>query len=111
MAKVYFFDCGLRNALIDNFQPMEMRADQGALFENLVVSEAYKANMYGRYGYQLHFWRTTDGSEVDLVLVKGNDLMGLEIKSSWHGAGRTNRAFTHRYPSATLAIVSPRNYL
>lgn len=111
MAKVYFFDCGLRNALIDNFQPMEMRADQGALFENLVVSEAYKANMYGRYGYQLHFWRTTDGSEVDLVLVKGNDLMGLEIKSSWHGAGRTNRAFTHRYPSAALAIVSPRNYL
>lgn len=111
MAKVYFFDCGLRNALIDNFQPLEVRADQGALFENLVVSEIYKASIYGGFGYRLHFWRTTDGSEVDLVLVKGDTLTGLEIKSSSRGTGRTNRAFLHRYPSATLTTITPNNYL
>ena len=108
MAKVYFFDCGLRNALIDNFQPMESRADQGALFENLVISEVYKSNIYAGLGYTLHFWRTTDGSEVDLVLTKGDAVTGIEIKSSNR---RPNRAFLQRYPSATLTTVTPSNYL
>ncbi len=108
MAKIYFFDCGLRNALIDNFQPLESRADQGALFENLVVSEVYKSNIYGGFGYTLHFWRTTDGSEVDLILTKGDIITGIEIKSSNH---RINRAFLRRYPSATLTAVTPDNYL
>lgn len=111
MAKIYFFDCGLRNALIDNFQPIETRSDAGALFENLVVSESYKANIYGGFGYTLHFWRTTDGSEVDLVLAKGDTLAGLEIKSSPRGTNRKNQAFLHRYPSATLATITPDNYL
>ena len=108
MAKIYFFDCGLRNALIDNFLPLESRADQGALFENLVMSEVYKSNIYGGFGYTLHFWRTTDGSEVDLVLTKSNTLTGIEIKSSNR---RPNRAFLQRYPSATLTTVTPSNYL
>lgn len=108
MAKVYFFDCGLRNAVIGNFDPINERPDAGALFENLVVSEVYKANAYGRFGYTLHFWRTTDGSEVDLVLTKGDAIMGIEIKSS---SRRTNQAFLHRYPSATLSTITPDNYL
>lgn len=108
MAKVYFYDCGLRNALIENFQPMDVRADAGQLFENLVVSEAYKANTYGGFGYTVHFWRTTDGSEVDLVLVKGESLVGLEIKLS---PRRVNRAFLNTYPHARLSTVTIRNWL
>lgn len=108
MTKVYFFDVGLRNAIIGNFDPMNARPDAGALFENLVVSEVYKANIYGNFGYQLHFWRTTDGSEVDLVLTRGDTIMGFEIKSS---PRRTNQAFLHRYPSATLSTITPSNYL
>ncbi|MDP1722091.1 MAG: ATP-binding protein [Candidatus Gottesmanbacteria bacterium] len=108
MAKVYFFDVGLRNAIIGNFNPMNSRPDSGALFENLVVSECYKANVYGHFGYQLHFWRTTDGSEVDLVLSKGDTLIGLEVKSS---SRRTNQAFLNRYPTATLSTITPNNYL
>ncbi len=108
MPKIYFFDCGLRNAILDNFQPIDARPDAGALFENLVVSEVMKANYYGSFGYTLHFWRTTDGSEVDLVLEKEKTLIGLEIKSS---ARRTNRAFINRYPHATIATVTPANYL
>lgn len=109
MAKVYFYDCGLRNALIESFQPMEIRADVGQLFENLVVSEAYKANSYGGFGYDLHFWRTTDGSEVDLVLTKGDTLAGFEVKST--PGVRVNRAFLHRYPRAQLHTVTMRNWL
>ncbi len=108
MAKVYFFDVGLRNAIIGNFDSMSARPDSGALFENLVVSEVYKANNYGNFGYQLHFWRTTDGSEVDLVLTRGDTITGFEIKSSTR---RTNQAFLHRYPSATLSTITPSNYL
>lgn len=111
MAKVYFFDCGLRNALIENFQPMEMRADAGALFENLVVSEVYKANMYSRLGYQLHFWRTTDGSEVDLVLTREDILTAFEIKYSPHKIQRVNQAFMHRYPEAAFGTITTSNYL
>jgi predicted AAA+ superfamily ATPase len=111
MAKVYFFDCGLRNALIGNFQPIEVRNDTGALFENFLVSEVYKANMYGRFGYQLHFWRTTDGSEVDLVLVRGDDIRGIEVKFSTRGGKRKNQAFLNRYPSARLMTATPINYL
>lgn len=108
MAKIYFFDCGLRNALIDNFQPMDARADARQLFENLVVSEVYKANSYGGFGFRLHFWRTTDGSEVDLVLALGDTLAGLEIKLS---PRRGNRAFFHYYPHAQLHTVTLRNWL
>lgn len=108
MPKIYFFDCGLRNALLDNFSHIDARGDAGALFENLVFSEVMKANYYGNFGYRLHFWRTTDGSEVDLVLEKGDRLIGLEIKSSTR---RTNVAFRNRYPHATLATLTPANYL
>ncbi|KKT74677.1 MAG: hypothetical protein UW69_C0029G0005 [Microgenomates group bacterium GW2011_GWA2_44_7] len=55
MPKIYFYDVGLRNALIDNFQPLEMRPDGGALWENFVMSEIVKANYYGSFGYQIHF--------------------------------------------------------
>jgi predicted AAA+ superfamily ATPase len=108
MTKVYFFDTGLRNAVIGNFDPMHARPDSGVLFENLVVAEVYKANLYGRFGYSLHFWRTTDGSEVDLVITKGDVITGIEIKSS---ARRINQAFINRYPDATLSIITLENYL
>lgn len=108
MQKIYFYDCGLRNALIENFQPMDRRADTGQLFENLVISEVYKGNSYGSFGYALHFWRTTDGSEVDLVLTKGDSLIGFEIKTS---VKHTNRAFLTRYPQAKLFVVTMNNFL
>lgn len=108
MAKVYFFDVGLRNAIIGNFDPMDARPDAGALFENLVVAEVYKANVFGRFGYNLHFWRTTDGSEVDLVITKGEEIIGMEIKFS---RSQANQAFLHRYPAAQLFAITRNNYL
>lgn len=106
MSKIYFYDVGLRNALIDNFQPMAIRADAGAVWENFVVSEIWKANYYGGFGYKLHFWRTKQGSEMDLVLARENKLIGLEIKS---GRRRLNIAFKNRYPQAKISVVTPRN--
>lgn len=105
--KIYFYDCGLRNALISDFRPFSTRPDAGQLFENLVVSEVYKANYYGRFGYRLNFWRTTDGAEVDLVLEKENSLVGLEVKLT---KNRTNGAFLNRYPTAKLFNANQSNF-
>jgi len=106
MSKIYFYDVGLRNALIDNFQPLAVRGDVGALWENFVISEIWKANYYGSFGYKLHFWRTKQGSETDLVLERNDRLVGLEIKS---GRRRTNIAFKNRYPQAKVSTITKHN--
>lgn len=108
MPKVYFYDVGLRNALINNFEPAATRGDMGQLFENFVVSEIIKANYYGNFGYGLNFWRTKSGSEVDLVLKKGEgEIIALEIKAR---AKRVNQAFINRYPESKMVVVSKDNF-
>lgn len=108
MPKVYFQDLGLRNALIDNFQPIESRSDSGALFENFIISELYKYNSYGDFGYHFNYWRTKSGSEVDLVLSKSDGtLLAIEIKSKNQ---RVNQSFKVRYPQAQMRVVTRENY-
>ena len=108
MPKIYFHDLGLRNALIQNFQPINTRIDNGQLFENFIISELLKYNQYDNFGYQLHYWRTKSGSEIDLVLSKSdNTLLGIEIKNK---PRRTNQAFQHRYPHAITSTISRNNY-
>lgn len=108
MPKVYFYDLGLRNALIENFQPINNRADGGHLFENFILSETLKTNYYGDFGYKLNYWRTKQGSEIDLVLSKGDgELRGVEIKTS----SRTgNTAFLNRYPQAKVITITKENF-
>jgi uncharacterized protein len=108
MPKVYFYDLGLRNALIENFQDIKLRNDSGALFENFVISELYKYNSYGNFGYHFNFWRTKSGSEVDLILNKTNEeLIAIEIKSR---SGRLNQAFKNRYPKSSSRIITKDNF-
>ncbi len=106
MPKIYFYDVGLRNALIDNFESLTLRPDAGALWENFVIAEILKANYYGNFGYKLYFWRTKQGSEIDLVLAKEKELIGLEIKSHIR---RLHTAFKHRYPQAKVGVVTKKN--
>lgn len=105
--KIYFWDLGLRNALINNFAPTESRGDFGQLFENFVIADLLKKNVYQGDQYQFHYWRTGSGSEVDLVLTKHDQLLAFEIKS--HNR-RINRAFLSRYPHARLKVISQNNY-
>lgn len=108
MPKIYFHDLGLRNALIENFQPLESRGDTGALFENFIISELYKYNIYGDFGCKFNFWRTKSGSEVDLVLSQpGGPLLAIEIKNKQQ---RINRAFTQRYRNSKIMVISRDNY-
>jgi uncharacterized protein len=108
MSKIYFYDCGLRNALIDNFQPINHRTDSGHLFENFIISEVLKTNYYGNFGYKLNYWRTKQGSEIDLVLSKtSGELRGIEIKSSARVGGT---AFLNRYPQAKVITITKQNF-
>lgn len=108
MPKVFFYDLGLRNALINNFEPLGVRGDAGWLFENFVVLELLKYNYYGKFGYSFNYWRTKSGSEVDLVLSKpGSSLLAVEIKNQ---SRRINQAFLARYPGSKLTVISRENY-
>lgn len=107
MNKYYFYDLGLRNALIENFNPIQSRQDFGAIFENFMISELLKINIYGKFGYKINFWRTKQGSEIDLVLTKDEEILGVEIKV---GKGRVNQAFLNRYPKARVQTVTPLNF-
>lgn len=108
MPKVYFYDVGLRNALIDNFSSTTIRPDAGALFENFIIAEAAKANYYGNFGFALHYWRTRQGSEIDLVLSKTDGtLWGVEIKVSDRPIGT---AFLNRYPQAKVITITKENF-
>lgn len=78
--KIYFYDTGLRNALINNFDPLDIRPDKGALFENYIVSEFYKKNLNHKEGKNFFFYRSYQGEEVDLLTMKGGELLGYECK-------------------------------
>ena len=106
-AKIYFYDLGLRNSLIDNFSSISIRNDLGALFENFIVAEILKLNSYGEFGYHLNYWRTKQGSEIDLVLSKESNLIGVEIK---YHEGKVTKGFSNRYPKAKTLIINAHNF-
>jgi predicted AAA+ superfamily ATPase len=110
LRKVYFYDLGVRNALINNFNPLELRQDVGALWENFVISERIKRNHNRRRWANTYFWRTYDGAELDYIEEEGGRLAGLECKwaaEKW----RAPAAFVAAYPGSELALVNRYNYL
>lgn len=108
--KWYFFDNGIRNALIGNFNHLELRNDIGQLWEQYVLSERIKYNSYRNYKPQYFFWRTYDGQEIDLLELNNGQLQALECK--WKGAkAKKPVAFAKAYPEAQFAIVDHDNYL
>ena len=107
--KVYFYDNGVRNAVISNFAPLEMRTDVGALWENLMVSERVKHNAYqGRYA-QHYFWRTHDQKEIDLVEIEDGRINTFEFKWNSRKIPPMPNLFASAYPDAGYQVVTPEN--
>ena len=105
--KIYFYDLGLRNAIIDNFDDLAIRTDAGAMFENFIITEVLKCNQYLNNGYKLNYWRLTTGSEVDLVISNNQELYGCEIKMK---KGNVSTVFSRRYKNAKNKLISSDNY-
>lgn len=78
--KIYFYDNGIRNMIIGNFNPLNLRSDMGALWENFLVSERRKQNLYKNSFAKMYFWRTKQQQEVDFVEEKNGKLNGFEFK-------------------------------
>lgn len=110
--KVYFYDNGIRNAVIQNFAPLALRNDTGALWENFFISERIKANEYaGRYA-RSYFWRTTDQQEIDYIEETDGEFTAFEMK--WNPRRQTvslPAIFQKTYQVKQTAIVTPENYI
>jgi hypothetical protein len=80
MRKIYFYDTGIRNAIINNFNPLDTRNDAGHLFENFCIVERMKHREYNMIHANQYFWRTYDGSEIDLIEEREGKIFAYEIK-------------------------------
>lgn len=110
LRKIYFWDVGVRNALINNLNPIESRTDAGALWENFVIVERIKALQNARRGFSSYFWRTHQQQEIDYIEECDGKLMAIEIKRKARGA-RIPKTFTKAYPEAETSIITPDNLL
>jgi predicted AAA+ superfamily ATPase len=108
--KIYFNDVGIRNALINDFRPIEVRSDAGALFENYVINELRKQNENSQVFARFYFWRNVDQREIDLVLEKDRQLHPIEIKWNPGKKVRLTKSFTKIYGEHELTVVHRDNY-
>lgn len=109
-SKYYFLDNGIRNAIIANFNLLDIRDDIGKLWENFLVVERLKKQSYTQIYSNNYFWRTWDQKEVDWVEERNGQLFGYEFK--WKNKSRKGSpAWKDNYPDANLEIVDNANYL
>ena len=80
LKKIYFYDMGIRNAVINNFNFLDSRKDVGMLWENFIIAERMKFRLYHQISAEQYFWRTYDGNEIDLIEEEGGKLRGYELK-------------------------------
>ncbi len=108
--KIYFYDCGIRNAVIGNYNPIRMRTDIGALWENYLISERMKKLQYEKSRANSYFWRTAQQQEVDYVEENDNQLYAYEFKWNTLKKAKIPKAFTNAYPHAQTSIITPENF-
>ena len=108
--RYYFYDNGIRNALINNFNLPENRNDVGMLWENMMVMERIKKQEYHKIFSNNYFWRTYDQKEVDLVEERDGKLYGFEFKWSPRKA-KIPKVFLKLYPNAELRVIHRENFM
>lgn len=110
-SKWYFFDNGIRNAIINDFRLLDLRNDIGPLWENYIISERVKKNSYLKEHVQYHFWRNYNQQEIDLIEVKNGKISAFEFKYSPDKKVKVPAAFATAYPEASFERISRDNYL
>jgi len=110
-AKYYFYDNGVRNAIISQFNSLTNRDDIGPLFENFVVMERMKDNAYQKRFGSSYFWRTYDGQEIDLIEERSGKLYGFEIKWSPKAKTKIPKDWLKKGEDAEYKVINNKNYL
>lgn len=106
--RFYFWDNGIRNAIISRFEPLQLRNDQGRLWENFCISERMKKQIYSQAFSSFYFWRTYDQQEIDLIEENGATVSAWEFK--WGPKpGKAPVGFSRTYPEAGFQTINPEN--
>jgi hypothetical protein len=108
--KIYFYDNGIRNALIANFNAVELRTDVGALWENFIISERLKFTSYKQIWANRYFWRTQDQQEIDYIEERDGKIYAFEFKWNKKATTRFSKSFLDAYPNNETQIITPENY-
>lgn len=108
--KIYFWDCGIRNSVIGNYQPAESRMDTGALFENYMVAERLKKLRYEKSYAQSYFWRTKSKQEIDYIEDIDGQLSAVEFKWNPKRNASLPLAFSKSYVDAQFKVITRDNY-
>lgn len=111
MRKVYFYDTGVRNALISNFNNLETRNDKGALWENFLISERLKMNAAFNRDAKTYFWRTSQQQEIDYVEDIEGRLYAYEFTYSEKKKKQISKTFLNAYETKSDEIINKENYL
>lgn len=108
--KIYFWDCGIRNAVIGNYLQAEMRQDMGALFENYLVAERLKKQHYARTFAKSYFWRTSAKQEIDYIEEINGQITAYEFKWNPRRKATVPTAFAKHYPEVPFQVITCDNY-
>jgi uncharacterized protein len=108
--KIYFYDNGIRNAIIKNYNPLDLRADTGALWENFLIMERMKMNHYHARYANTWFWRTQQQQEVDYVEEYGGQMHAYEFKWNPNSRARIPKSFLNAYPGSEAQVIDRGNF-
>ena len=109
-SKWYFYDVGLRNAIIGDFRNFEVRQDKGQIWENFFISERLKYKKYCQDNVEYNFWRTYDQQEIDLLERENSQLTAFEVKHAPKKNYKFPIAFRKTYPESKLELITRQNY-
>lgn len=108
--KIYFYDCGVRNAIIGDFTPSVNRTDIGVLWENFLISERMKYLAYNRHDASRYFWRTLQQQEIDYLEERVRKLYAFEFKWNAKAKPKFPKTFINAYPKAATKLITKGNY-
>ena len=109
LRKIYFVDTGIRNALINNLNPLDLRQDAGSLWENFLISERIKSINNSGHSRNLYFWRTHQQHEIDLIEEEGEKIYGYELKMTAK-KNKVPKIFRDNYPGVKVNFINKDNY-
>ncbi|OGH10651.1 MAG: hypothetical protein A2857_01860 [Candidatus Levybacteria bacterium RIFCSPHIGHO2_01_FULL_36_15] len=110
-AKYYFLDNGIRNGLILQFNPLDLRADIGQLWENFIFTERLKYRSYKNLYANTYFWRTYNQQEIDIIEEREGKIFAYECKWSEKRKTTAPKEWKTSYPDASFSVITPKNYL
>ncbi len=109
--KIYFYDNGVRNAVINNFNPLSLRSDVGDLWENFMISERKKTLHYNQIFANTYFWRTHTQLEIDYIEEREGKLFTYEFKWSDKKKAKIPKLFSELYPENEFELINAKNYM